>query len=388
MMQSFDLYMPTRLLFGKGRIAELGPAIRNRGKKVLFVTGGNSIRRSGLHDRILGILADEGCSVAELAGVTPNPDISQVRRGVEICRAERIDLVLAAGGGSVLDAAKAVAAGALYPGDPWDLVSGKAPVQGHLPIFTVITLAATGSEFDDGGVISNAETREKLVIEGGLIPEVSIADPEYTLTVPPFQTAAGAADILSHVFEQYFVREGNTLSDGFCEAVVRTVVRNAPVAVADPGNYEARAELLAASSFGCCGLLSIGRTRSPWPCHAIEHELSAWYGITHGAGLAVITPAWMRLSLTRETAARFARYGEAVFGIREGSVEKRAGESIRRTGEFFRSIGLPSRLSEFGITDEHFGEMADHVLATRGDLHDAFVPLGREGILRVLRDSL
>jgi alcohol dehydrogenase YqhD (iron-dependent ADH family) len=207
--------------------------------------------------------------------------------------------------------------------------------------------------------------------------------------VPAWHTAAGAADIMSHTFEQYLVAEGNTVTDGLCEAVLRTVIENTPKAIANPEDYDARSELMLASSFGCCGLLSIGRTPSPWPCHGIEHEISAFHDITHGAGLAIITPHWMRYSLTEETAPRFAQYGVRVWGLdAKAPAMETALKAIEKTAEFFASIGIPAHLSELGVTSEHFEAMADHVIAHWYPLTGAIRPIDKAGILKILTDSL
>lgn len=387
-MQNFDLYLPTHLVFGKDRIAELPKLVAGSGRKVLLTYGGGSIKKSGLYDRVRTLLRDY--EIFECAGIEPNPQIASVRRGVATAKKEGIDFIVAVGGGSVLDASKAIAASAFYDADPWDLVKDHSKVGRALPIFAVMTLAATGSEYDAGGVISNAETEEKMpVIGGSLFPKAAVLDPQYTFTVNPWHTAAGASDILSHTFEQYFVLHGNELTDSFCEGMMRTVFRYAPVAVKDPENYEARAQLMMASSFGCCGLLAIGRDPSPWVCHGIEHEISAFYNVTHGAGLAVITPVWMRYSLNEQTAPVFAKYGARVWGLDpDGDPLSVAEKAIDRTAEFFKSIGMPSRLSELGIDDSHFEEMADHVLNVWGDLSTAIRPLGREDVLAILRQSL
>jgi alcohol dehydrogenase YqhD (iron-dependent ADH family) len=387
-MQNFDLYLPTHLVFGKDRIAELPKLVAGSGKKVLLTYGGGSIKKSGLYDRVRTLLKDY--EIFECAGIEPNPQIASVRRGVETAKKEGVDFIVAVGGGSVLDASKAIAAGAFYDGDPWDLVKDHSKVGKALPIFAVMTLAATGSEYDAGGVISNAETDEKMAImSGALFPKAAILDPQYTFTVNPWHTAAGASDILSHTFEQYFVMHGNELTDGFCEGMMRTVFKYAPVAVKDPTNYEARAQLMMASSFGCCGLLAIGRDPSPWVCHGIEHEVSAYYNVTHGAGLAVITPVWMRYSLNEQTAPVFANYGVRVWGL-DPSEDKMtvANKAIDKTAEFFKSIGMPSRLSEMGVDGSHFEEMADHVRKVWGDMGTAIRPLGREDIVAILRQSL
>ncbi|SFS78612.1 hypothetical protein SAMN02910357_01838 [Succinivibrio dextrinosolvens] len=387
-MFDFDLYLPTRLVFGKGRIDELPEITKSYGSKILLTYGGGSIKRSGIYDKIKALY--KGAEIFELSGIEPNPRITSIRKGVEIAKKEKVDFILAVGGGSVLDASKNIAAGAFYDGDPWDLVLDSSKVGKALPLFSVLTLSATGSEYDNSGVITNEETHEKMPIFGNLWPVASICDPTYTFSVPANQTAAGAADIMSHTFESYIVNQGNTLTDGICEAMLRTVIKNAPIAIAEPDNYEARAELMMASSFGCCGLLSIGREGSPWVCHGLEHEISAFYDITHGVGLAILTPVWMRYSLNEKTAPRFANYGVNVFGLNpKDDVMTNASKAIDLTAEFFKKIGLPSKLSEVGIDDTHFEEMADHVRKIWfGDFKDAIRPLEREDLLNILKGCL
>ena len=392
MIQSYDLYLPTHLVFGKGRVSELGNLIKGYGKKVLLTYGGGSVKRIGLYDTVKKILTDAGCEIFELSGIAPNPKIESVRAGVEICKKEGIEFIVSIGGGSTLDCSKAISCGAFYDGDPWDLVIHNDRIGRHLPIFDVITLAATGSEYDGGGVITNEETKEKLSV-GGCYPVASILDPEYTFTVPANQTAAGISDILSHTFEQYIVAEGSMISDGFCESMLKTVMHFGPIALKDPTNFEARGEVLAASSFGCCGLLGLGRTPSPWPCHGIEHEVSAWYDITHGVGLAIITPHWMQWCLDTDpalVAPKFAQYGVNVFGLNPADgVEVNAKKAIEKTAAFFRSIGITQTLKDFGIDDSHFEAMAEHVTtAWVGDYKYAFVPMDKEAVLAVLRASL
>lgn len=388
-MQNFDLHVPCHLVFGKNRIEELPKIISKFGKKVLLTYGGGSIKRMGLYDKVKSLLAD--CEIFELSGISPNPKISSVRAGVDICKRENIDVILAVGGGSVIDASKNISAGFGYDGDPWDLVLDPSKISKVLPIVTVLTLSATGSEFDNSAVISNPETNEKLPLfgPGKLDPAYSICDPQYTYTVPANQTAAGAADIMSHTFEQYIVMEGNEMSDSMCEAVLRTVMKYTPIAIADGNNYEARANLMMVSSFGCNGLLAMGRTPSPWVCHGIEHEISAFTDITHGYGLAIITPHWMRYSLNEKTAPRFAQYGVRVFGLDPNTpIMELANKAIDETAKFFKSIGLPETLSELGVGPEHFEEMADHLAKFWAPLDSAIRPVDREGVLEILNNSL
>ena len=386
-MQNFDLFLPTHLVFGRGRLAELAATVKTAGRKVLLTYGAGSIKQNGLYEAVKAQLA--GFEVFELSGIAPNPRIDSVRKGVEICRTEGIDFLVAVGGGSVIDATKAIAAGACYKGDAWDLIVDHPKIGAALPFYAVLTLSATGSEYDNSGVITNPATQEKMFLAApNLFPRVSFCDPTYTFTVSSAQTAAGACDILSHTFEQYFVAEGNEITDSLCEAVIRTVVRNTPVAVREPENYEARAELMMASSFGCCGILSIGRSASPWPCHGIEHEISAFHDITHGVGLAIITPHWMRYSLNKKTAPRFAQYGERVWGLTRTDDMACALRAIEKTENFFHSIGIPAKLSDVGVTDEYFEAMADHVSKVWYPLDSAFAPIDRAGVLSILQASL
>ncbi len=388
MMQNFDLYLPTRIVFGKGRIDELPALTKGYGKNILLTYGGGSIKKIGLYDKVKELFGD--CEIFELPGIEPNPKIASIRKGVDIIKKEKVDFILAIGGGSVLDASKNMAAGAFYDGDPWDLVLDNSKITKSLPIFAVLTLSATGSEYDNSGVISNPATNEKMAIVGNMNPVVSVCDPTYTFTVPANQTAAGAADIMSHTLEQYLVKGGNVLTDGFCEAMLRSVIKYAPIAIKNPEDYEARAELMMASSFGCCGLLAIGRDGSPWVCHGLEHEISAFYDITHGVGLAILTPVLMRYSLNAETSDRYAQYGVNVFGLDPQPDKMKIGmAAIEKTAEFFKSIGLPSKLSELGIDATHFEEMADHVLKIWfGDFSKAMRPLGRDDLIKILNACL
>jgi len=387
-MHPFELYLPTRLIFGKDSIKRL-PDVLSGHTNILLTYGGGSIKRSGIYDKVKGLLSDK--HICELSGIAPNPKVQSARDGVRIARENHVDAILAVGGGSVLDLSKLISAAISYEGDPWELVLDPSKItKTPVPLFDVLTLTATGSEYDNSGVISNPDTDEKMPIFGNLNPVASILDPTYTFTVNAWQTASGSADIMSHTFESYLVAEGTTLTDGLCEAMLRTVIKNTPIAIKHPDDYDARAELMQAASFGCCGILADGMTPSPWVCHGIEHEISAFHDITHGAGLAVITPHWMRFSLTPKTAERFKQYGVNVWGLdKDGDPMEVGAQAIDKTAEFFKSIGLPSKLSEMGVTDEHFGQMADHVLKIWfGDFKTAIRPLGREDIIGILKASL
>lgn len=387
-MQNFTFCTPTKVHFGKGQISHLHDEVTALGKKVLLVYGGSSIKRSGLYDKVKALLPD--CTIVEEAGVEPNPRIDSVRSGAKKCKEHGIEVVLAVGGGSVLDCAKAICAGACYEGDAWDLVLDWNKVKSALPLVTVLTLSATGSEFDWGAVISNLETNEKLpLITEHCFPRVSILDPEYTYSVPNNQTAAGAADIMSHIFEQYFCTESNLISDGICETILRTIIECAPRLQQDPHDYNARAQMMWASSLACNGICSLGNGERPWPCHAMEHELSAIYDITHGVGLAILTPHLMRYSLNENTVERYCHYGKAVFELPE--MEDRmcmAKMAIDKTEEFFTKLGIPNNLGALGIDDKHIDEMAKHALEFNPTMPLCPRPLHLEDIKQVYRNSL
>lgn len=387
-MYNFTFHTPTKVHFGKDSITHLHDEVVAVGKKVLLVYGGSSIKRSGLYDKVKALLAD--CQIFEVSGVEPNPRVTSVRAGAKICKEQNIDVVLAVGGGSVLDCSKAICAAACYDGDAWDLVLDSSKVTKALPLITVLTLSATGSEFDWGAVISNLDTNEKLaLIHPLLYPKVSILDPQYTFSVPKNQTAAGAADIMSHIYEQYFCRESNLVSDGLCETILRTIIDCAPKAIANPEDYSARAQMMWASSLACNGICSLGNGPMPWPTHAMEHELSAFYDITHGVGLAILTPKLFRYFLNDETVERFCHYGKAVFDMPENPDRMAmAKEAIDKTEQFFVSIDLPTTLGALGIGAEHIDEMAEHALKFNSSFHLCPRPLALEDIKQVYRDCL
>lgn len=388
-MQNFSYCTPTKVHFGKGSIEQLHDEVVAIGKKVLLVYGGSSIKKSGLYDTVKQKLSD--CQIFEVAGVEPNPRVTSVRQGAEICKKEGIDVVLAVGGGSVLDCSKAICAAAVYDGDAWDLVLDASKVKAALPLVTVLTLSATGSEYDWGCVISNLETNEKLALcTPYLFPRVSILDPEYTYSVPASQIAAGAADIMSHIYEQYFCSETNLISDGLCETILRTIIDSAPKLLKDPKDYNARAQMMWASSLACNGICSLGNGVMPWPAHALEHELSAYYDITHGVGLAILTPRLMRFALNEKNVERLCHYGKAVFGLAEQDDRfAMANKAIELTEEFFfKTMGIPSTLTALNIGEEHIDAMAEHALKFDPALPQCMEPINLEDIKRIYRDCL
>lgn len=387
-MQNFDYMTPTRLIFGRDAIAKLPEVMTQFGKKILLTYGGGSIKKIGLYQKVLEML--KGYDIVELPGIQPNPKYDpSVLDGVRLCKEHNVDVILSVGGGSVLDCSKAIAAGAKYDGDPWDLISYKVKAKAALPIVDILTLAATGSEYDCGGVISRTETNDKIgYIDPLLFPVVSILDPVYTFTVSKKQTAAGIADAMNHTIEQYFVADSTLLNDGFCESMLRSLMTNGRKCLENPEDYTARAEMMLACTYGCNGILALGNSYSGWPCHGIEHALSAYYDITHGEGLAIITPRWMRHILSERTMDRFVKYGINVFGIAPTLPKQEiAGKAIDATYEFFESINIPMHLREVGIDDSRIDEMAHHI-ATNEGLDKAYVPLTEQDIKEILLESL
>lgn len=387
-MQNFDYMTPTRLIFGEGVISKLPEVMSNYGKKVLLAYGGGSIKKIGIYDKVKELLAD--FEIFELSGIQPNPKYNpSVLDGVKICKENEIDVILAVGGGSVLDCSKAIAAGAKYDGDSWDLISYKVKAQAALPIVDIITLAATGSEYDCGGVISRTETNDKIgYMDSHLYPAVSFLDPTYTFTVSKKQTAAGCADAMNHIMEQYFCEDSTLLNDGFMEAGLKSLMVNAKKCLENPEDYTARAEMMLDCTYGCNGIYSLGNSYSGWPCHGMEHALSAYYDITHGEGLAIITPRWMKHILSEKTVSRFVKYGVNVFGI-DSTLDKFeiANKAIDETYSFFESIGIPMHLREVGIDESRISEMAHHVAENEG-LENAWVSLTEQDITEIFTESL
>lgn len=380
-MYNFTLHIPTRIHFGKGQISCLSE-LRESGTKVLLVYGGGSIKRNGIYDTAVEILKKAGLTVYDLPGVEPNPRIESVRKGVEMCKAEGIDMTLAIGGGSTIDCAKVIAAGAGYDGDPWDLVLDRSLIKTALPIYSVVTLAATGSEMNPSAVISDFAKHEKWGTSApALVPTMSILDPTYTFSVPKRQTAAGSADIMSHTFENYFSFEQADVQKAFGEGLLKVIIRNAPKALAEPDNYDARANLMWAASHAINGITKMGNAPA-WCIHPMEHELSAFYDITHGVGLAILTPVWMEHILSEKTAPVFAAYGRNVWGVTESDDMYAAKTAIEKTKEFLHeTLELPSSLRAAGIADKNnFDTMAEKAARRTGT---SFVPLTKEDIIAI-----
>ena len=387
-MQNFDYQTPTRLIFGNGVVEKLPEVMGTFGKKILLTYGGGSIKKIGLYDKVKELLED--FEIVELSGIQPNPKYDpSVLDGVKLCKENGVDVILAVGGGSVLDCSKAIAAGAKYDGDPWDLISYKVQAKAALPIVDIITLAATGSEYDCGGVISRTETNDKIgYMDPHLYPAVSFLDATYTFTVSKKQTSAGCADAMNHIMEQYFCEDSSILNDGFMEAGLKSLMVNARKCLDNPEDYTARAEMMLTCTYGCNGIYALGNSESGWPCHGMEHALSAYYDITHGEGLAIITPKWMKHILSEKTVDRFVKYGVNVFGI-DSSLDRFeiAEKAINETYKFFESINIPMHLRDVGIDESRIDEMAHHVAVNEG-LENAWVPLTEKDIADIFRASL
>ncbi len=385
-MNNFDLYLNTHVFFGREATSNIPQNINCYGNRVLMVYGGGSIFKNGVYEEVTTILQNGGIEYIELGGIDPNPRIASVREGAKICKENNIDVVLAVGGGSTVDCAKAIAAAACYSGDAWDLVLDKSKVTKALPIFVVLTVAATGSEMDCGAVISNPETKDKYDFDSPWMrPSCAFMDPTHTFTVPKKQTAAGTVDIMSHVLEAYFSRAQGFMQDRIAEALLKTCIVNGNIALDNPTDYDARANLMWASSWAINGLTSCGKGQA-WSVHQIEHMLSGYYDITHGVGLAILTPVWMEYVLDESSVDKFAEYAKNVWDVDDNDKWNAAREGIRKTRECFTSWGMPTKLSELDIDDRYFGDMAQKA-AVRG-LDSAYKPLFEEDIVNILKRSL
>nr|WP_122013078.1 iron-containing alcohol dehydrogenase [Maliibacterium massiliense] len=361
-MQDFVFHVPTKFIFGRNTEGQAGAEIRAfGGKTVLLHYGGGSIKKSGLYERVVASLKEAGLSFVELAGVKPNPRLSLVREGIDLCRRAQVDFILAVGGGSVIDSAKAIAMGVPYEGDVWDFfTTGKKPARA-LKLGVVLTIPAAGSESSAGCVITNEDGWYKLAGGGPATrSSFSILNPELTYTLPAYQTAAGIVDMYAHIVERYFSNtQGTFVIDRMAEGVWKTLLWAGPKVLKEPENYDYRAEIMWAGTVAHNDTVGVGR-ESDWASHNIEHELSGIYDITHGAGLAVIIPAWMRY-VYKHDVPRFVRYAVNVYGVENDAndPEKTALEGIARTEQFFHSLGMPIRLSEMGIGEDRFMEMAN-----------------------------
>jgi alcohol dehydrogenase len=387
-MDNFTFQNPTKLIFGQGQLEALQEELVNYGDNILVVYGGGSIKRNGLYEEVINHLHKLNKTVFELAGVEPNPRLTTVRKGVDICKKENIDFILAVGGGSVIDCTKSIAAGAKYEGDVWDLITKKEIPQDAVPLGTVLTLAATGSEMNSGAVITNWETNEKYGWGHPLLfPKFSILDPVYTFTVPKNHTVYGIVDMMTHVLEQYFHQATNTpLQERMAESVLLTVMEAAPKLLEDLENYQLRETILYSGTIALNGFLQMG-LRGDWASHNIEHAVSAVYDIPHAGGLAILYPNWMKHSLD-ENVAKFKQLAVRVFNVEETGKSDRAIalQGIEKLREFWSSLGAPTRLADYDIDDAKLETMADRAMA-RGEFGN-FKTLNRDNVVEILKMSL
>jgi alcohol dehydrogenase YqhD (iron-dependent ADH family) len=387
-MDNFVYHNATKILFGKGTDAQVGAETKHYNTKVLVHTGMGSVKRSGLFDRVVKSLKAAGVDFVELAGVQPNPRLGLVQQGIQLCRDQKIGFILAVGGGSVIDSAKAIAAGVPYTGNVWDFYEGKASPKAALPVGCVLTIPAAGSETSGSTVITKEDGGFKrgLTSTEYLRPVFAILDPELTATLPVFETAVGAADIMSHVMERYFTNTTNVdYSDRLCEATMRGVIRNLPIVLARPHDYDARAELMWLGTQAHSDLIGMGRV-GDWASHDIEHELSGLYDVPHGAGLATVFPAWMK-HVYKHDLARFNQWAVRVWGVEmdHKNPEKTALEGIAKLQGFYTSCGLPTTLKELKVPDDKLEVMADKATSGNRRTVGNFVKLGRDGVLAVLK---
>ena len=377
-MIDFSFQNPTRIHFGRKALSHLPAEVERYGRRVLLVYGGGSIKRTGVYDDVMQQLNEAGAQIWELSGVQPNPRLSLVREGIAICREQQIQLVLAVGGGSAIDTAKAIVNGACHEGDVWDLYEGKGSNEIALPLGVVLTIPAAGSEMSRSSVITCEEDQCKRGRNAYTnFPTFSILNPEYSFTLPPYQTACGIVDIMAHMMERYFTMEENVeLTDRLIEGALVTVINNAPIVMERPDDYDARAEITWAGALAHNTLLDTGRI-GDWASHKLEHELSALYDIAHGAGLAVMFPAWMKYVLPRGGARKLAQFSVRVLNVPRdfGSDEAVAAEGIRRLEAFYQSLGLVTTLGGMNIDGSRIPEMAQRAVSMAGGRLGGFVPL-------------
>ena len=389
-MNSFEFQFATKMIFGKDKELCVGEEIKALGgTRVLMAYGGNSIKRSGLYDRVIKALDEAGLMVWELPGVVPNPRVSLVRKGIEICREEKIDFLLAVGGGSVIDTCKSISFGVFYEGDVWDLITGKSqPGTKRIPVGDILTIPAAGSEGSASCVISDETISVKAGFGSPLMrPVFSIMNPELTFTLPPYQTACGGMDIMAHAMERYFSHtESVETTDRMAEGFLKTLVHNLPIVLENPEDYGARAEIMLCGTFAQNDMTGVGREQD-WFNHGLEHQISGFYDLAHGAGLGISFPAWMEyLSEKKECTEKLAQYAVRVWNVEMDfrCPEKTAKEGARRLKEFVRKSGLPLTLQEAGIGTERFEEIADNMTDKGQHTCGAFYPMTKQDILDLL----
>jgi hypothetical protein len=381
---NFEFENSTKIVFGKDVQHQVGKEVSRYSRKVLLHYGGGSIKQSGLFDQVVASLKDNHIGYIELGGVKPNPRLSLVREGISLCKENNIDFILAVGGGSVIDSAKAIALGASNDADVWDFYLGKKEPERALAVGVVLTIAAAGSESSNGSVITNEENSYKRDYAGPMLfPKFALLNPELTFTLPNYQTSCGVADILAHIMERYFTQTDHTdVSDRLCEATMKSVIEHGLKVQKYPKDYDVRAEIMWGGTIAHNNLLGRGREED-WASHKIEHELSGMYDIAHGAGLAIVFPAWMEY-VYKENLSRFVQYAVRVWDVDMTFLDQEsiACEGIKRTKEFFSKIDLPVSLAEAGIDTEHFKTMSER--AVENGVVGSFKKLGQKDVEQIL----
>jgi hypothetical protein len=386
-MDNFIFRNPTKIIFGRDMEKTVGKEVLTYSRNILLHYGGGSIKITGLYDRVIQSLNEAGIRWVELSGVKPNPRLSLVREGIKLCKEEKLDFILAIGGGSAIDSAKAIAMGVVYEGDVWDIYAGRVNPTSALPVGTVLTIPAAGSEASTASVITNEDGWYKRGFNSEIIyPVFSVLNPELAFTLPKYQVASGSADILAHLMERYFTNTLNVgLTDRMIEAIMKTLTHHVPKVLQQPDNYDSWAEIMWSGTVAHNNLMNTGRV-GDWGSHDIEHELSAIYDVAHGAGLAVVFPAWMKY-VYKHDVARFCQFAVRVWGVEPDfrSPEETALEGISRLEKYFRSIGMPVTLKELGVPDDRLEEMA--AKATNDDTSTVgqFVKLKKADVLNVLK---
>ena len=380
-MNNFTFYSPTEFVFGKGTEMQTGELVRKYGaSKVLIVYGGGSVVRSGLLECVRQTLAQTGIPCIELGGVQPNPIDTKVYEGIDLCRREGVDFVLAVGGGSVIDTAKAIAAGVPYEGDFWDFYIQKATVSSALKVAVVLTIPAAGSEGSGNSVITKVSTLQKMSMRAPelLRPRFSIMNPELTFTLPPYQTAAGIVDMMAHIMERYFTNTVDTeIADRLCEGTLKAIITEAPRVMADPKDYGARANIMWSGMIAHNGTCGVGNEED-WASHFMEHEISALYDVTHGAGLAVIFPAWLTWMASHHV-EKVAQYAARVWDVPVSEdLKAMALEGVARLKSFFTSIGMPVNFAQLGVEHPDIELLVEHLHANKGEQVGCYVRLGRK----------
>lgn len=386
-MNDFIFQNTTKIIFGKTAEEYIGSEAAIYGK-ALLVFGGGSVKKTGVYDKVIASLKESGVEFCELWGVQPNPRIEKICEGIRLAKAESVSLILAVGGGSVIDTAKGIAAGVLYDGDPWDFYCGLKVPEMALPVGVVLTIPAAGSESSMTSVISNPATNDKRGCTAKcLLPRFAVMNPETGYSLPAYQIACGAADMMAHMMERYFVNTACCdLTDRMIEGAIQTVLKFAPLALENPTDYDIRAELMWAGCMAHNTILDTGRG-GDWASHQIEHQLSAYYDIAHGAGLAIVFPAWMKF-VRRTNPRKLVQFGQRVFRIENKSDDETIDIMIERLETFYKSIGLPVRLAEVNIGSEHFEEMAVKAVEAKRNNLGSYVRLSAEDVAEIYKLAL